>query len=249
MTGVLHVTGNPGGLFHLREGVVVTVDSPGAPGAEALLRRSGRISEGDWTAALRLSAEDGSPWADLVARGCIGSAGLQAIAMMVAQDSTFAVAVGGVDDCVVDDDIPASELLPVAGGVDPRDLLREAARRLDGLGSLPFDLSPYRERVVHAAGFDPSATALTADRRDILEHASGRRSARDIAFLVGRGVYPVTVEISRMLAEGILEIAPSAEPVTSSKRIGSLRPRHEAVTVADHGDPGLSETERKHIGL
>lgn len=225
VTGVLHVAGNPGGLFHLREGVVVTVDSPGAPGAEALLRRSGRIGEGDWTTALR--ADD--PWADLVARGCVGAAELQVIAMMVAQDSTFAVAAGDVEDCVVED-WPTEMLLPVVGGVDPRDLLREAARRLDGLGSLPFDLSPYRERVVPVDGLDPSTEA----RREIAAHASGRRSARDIAFLVGRGVYPVTVEISRMLAEGILVIAPNAEPVTSSKRIGSLRPRHEAVT-SDEG--------------
>ncbi|MBO4260794.1 MarR family transcriptional regulator, partial [Streptomyces griseorubiginosus] len=37
VTGELRVAGTPGGVFHLRGGLVVSVESPGAPGAEALL--------------------------------------------------------------------------------------------------------------------------------------------------------------------------------------------------------------------
>src|SRR5262245_8167009 len=90
-TGILRVAGNPGGLFHLRKGVVVAVDSPGAPGAEALLLRSGRISEDDWTAALRETAEGD---VDLGALGGVGIAGLRVVAEMAARYGAFAIAAG-----------------------------------------------------------------------------------------------------------------------------------------------------------
>jgi hypothetical protein len=48
----------------------------------------------------------------------------------------------------------------------------------------------------------------------VLSCADGRRTARDIAFALGRGVYGVTVEVSRLLAEGLVEIAePRTAPV------------------------------------
>jgi hypothetical protein len=43
-TRELRVRGRPGGSFHLRGGLVVGVESPGAPGPEALLLRSGRVT-------------------------------------------------------------------------------------------------------------------------------------------------------------------------------------------------------------
>jgi hypothetical protein len=206
-----------------------------------LLLRSGRISEDDWTAALREGAEHGYR-ADLVARGSIGAAELRLVALMASWDSAFAIAVGGVEEFGLDE-TSADILLPVPDGVHPTELLRETARRLEGLDALPVPLSPFGERVVPAPDVGPAVTNLTAGQREILTHATGRRSARDIAFAVGRGVYPVTVEISRMLSTGILELAPNTSRITSSARIKSLRPRHEAATADDQ------ETERKHIGL
>lgn len=222
--------GNPGGLFHLRKGVVVAVDSPGAPGTEALLLRSGRISEADWTSVLR----DGP--GDVVALGGIGAAELQVVAMIATQDGAFAVAAGEVEGPVVDGEQAVG--VPVADGVHPHELLRETGRRLGALGALPCPVSPYRERFV--PGADPSAAARSAVRQAILARATGRRTARDIAFAIGRSLYPVTVEISRMLAEEILAIAPDPPRLTSSTRLESLRPRHAAE---------LSEEERKQVGL
>lgn len=46
-TTALRVSGRPGGMFHIRQGDVVAVETPGAPGVEALLLRSGRVSETD----------------------------------------------------------------------------------------------------------------------------------------------------------------------------------------------------------
>lgn len=283
VSGALHIVGNPGGLFHLRRGVVVAVDSPGAPGAEALLLRSGRISEEDWTEALREGAKIRSHRAELVSRGRVGSAELQVVALLAAQDGAFAVAAGSIEEFVVDDGKSIDVLLPVVHGIDAEELLRQTARRLNALASLPFPVSPYRERVVPVRGLDLSKMSLTAGQQEILAHATGRRSARDIAFMVGRSVYPVTVEISRMLNEGLLEIAATRHP-PRPPTVVSLRPRNEIphpdpVPTQDDGlprrepdadrarasgwlglsrlfnrirgepsPPGLSDTERKHVG-
>ncbi|WP_086663496.1 hypothetical protein [Lentzea kentuckyensis] len=183
-----------GGIFHLRDGAVIAVESPGSPGAKEL----------------RLGPD---------------SAEAQVVATAAIQDGAFAIAVGDVGRCVVGDSIDVP-LLFAADGVVPELLLTETARRLDAIASLAFPLSPYRDRVVPARGVESGA--LTATRREIFECATGRRSARDIAFAVGRGLYPVTVEVSRMLGEELLEIAPPETSFSFSHwGLGSLRPRVE----------------------
>lgn len=221
---------------------MVAVDSPGAPGVEAILLRSGRVSEDDWTAALRDGAESGQ--AGLVARGVVGAAALQVTAMMVVRDSAFAIAVGGVDECsVVDGDMVD---VPLVSGLAPSDLIRETARRLDALASLPF--SPYQERFLPVGD-----VPLPAAWQEIADRANGRRSARDIAFAVGRGIYPVTVEVARMVGAGVLEVVAAPEAVATT-RLDALRPRKR---VAEDGAAppvpsrlfSRRRTERKHIGL
>lgn len=196
----MRIVGNPGGLFHLRDGAVIAVDSPGAPGAETLLMRSGRISEEDWNAAMRAMARSGSTQSVL---GTIGSAELRILVMAVTQDGTFATAAGVIEQ--YDIDAPVDVLLSIPGGVGLDILLRETARRLDAIACLSFPVSPFRERVKPARGTNPQG--LTTGQLEILANATGRRTARDIAFAIGRGVYPVTTEISRMLDDGLLEIS------------------------------------------
>ncbi|WP_051912865.1 hypothetical protein [Kutzneria albida] len=226
---------------------------------DALLLRSGRISESDWTAALRVGAEMRSHQAELVARGSIKSTELQVISMMAAQDGAFAAFAGKIEECIVLKE-PLDVLLPTADGIDTDRLLREAARRLEALASLPFPVSPYRERVVPVRGIDLSAGTLTAARQEILANASGRRSSRDIAFLIGRSVYSVTVEISRMLSEGLVEVVPGTS-VTASPNACTVAPRASGegspVAVADGGStdglpqrhPGASGTAKNQKAL
>ena len=222
---------------------MVAVESPGAPGVEAILLRSGRVSEDDWTAALRDGAESGQ--AGLVARGVVGAAALQVTAMMVVQDSAFAIAVGEVDGCSVGED-PAEVPLPLVAGMVPADLVRETVRRLAALSSLPF--SPYRERFLPVGD-----VPLPEPWREIAARANGRRSARDLAFAVGRGIYPVTVEVARMVSAGVMEVVAAPAAVVTSE-LDALRPRKRPVD--DGAEPqapsrlfSRRRTERKHIGL
>ncbi|WP_071280894.1 MULTISPECIES: hypothetical protein [unclassified Streptomyces] len=200
-TAALRVEGRPGGTFHLRRGGVVAVETSGAPGVEALLLRSGRVRADEWA-----GAASGMPAAELVARGIVGAAELRVLSAMALQDAVFAVVAGETAGCAAASEAAAVE--PTAAGEDPLRLLDGAVRRLAALAALPHAVRPDRERVA-ATGSALAAVAegLPPCRREILFLADGRRTARDIAFVVGRGVYPVTVEVSRMLGEGLLRRA------------------------------------------
>ncbi|WP_189252298.1 MarR family transcriptional regulator [Lentzea flava] len=196
------------------------MDSPGSPGADTLLLSSGLIGEEDWAAALIESVETRSLQAALVARG-VTPARVQDVTAAAVLDGAFAVAAGEIERHSVDESVE-HPLLPASTAVAPDVLLVETASRLDALASLPFPLSPYRDRVVAVHGAEPA----TAEQREIVEHATGRRNARDIAFALGLGLHSVTVEISRMLADGLLEIAPPTTSFSFSHwGLTSLHPR------------------------
>src|SRR5689334_15496876 len=65
-TGVLRVTGEPGGVIHLDDGKVSAISTPGAPDAEAILLRSGRLPETAWSAVFAAAAANGRMGAELV---------------------------------------------------------------------------------------------------------------------------------------------------------------------------------------
>ncbi|MFD4671781.1 hypothetical protein ACFWNN_18755 [Lentzea sp. NPDC058450] len=225
----MRVAGNAGGLFHLHDGAVVGVDSPGSPGIETLLRRSGRIKENDWIAALVSSVKMRSLHAALVGRGVIGSAEIQRCAAGAIRDGTFAVVVDEIERCFLDESADRP-LLPARNGISVDLLLSETTGLLKGVAGLPRAVSPYRDRLVAT-----DKKAATEEQWEIMALATGRRTARDLAFSLGRGLHPVTVEVSRMLGTGLLEIA---APATSSRwGLTRLRPRKAAVQDVGTAQP------------
>lgn len=216
------------GVFHLRDGCVVAVESPGAPGPEARLLRSGRISGEQWAELLREAGGTRWPEAGLVAHGYAGAAQLRVVCMMAMQDAAFAVVAGDVEAC---DPLDAAfePYAPVALGEAPGRLLQDAARKLAAVAALPRPVRPDRERPVPAPVPDEMREQLPLPQRELLANADGRRTARDIAFATGLGAYTVTVGMARMLGEGLLELPEepeSAAPVTvRDLPTGALRQR------------------------
>lgn len=247
LTGALRILGNPGALFRFRDGVVVAVESPGSPGVDTVLIHSGRISAEEWEAALCEDLQDRVAQPAIVARGAIGEAELREVVVTAMWDAAFAAAAGEIDGHVIDDE--PNELprlvLPSDQGVSMNDVLAETKSRLDALASLPLPVSPYRERVVPAR--DPVPDTDVVLRQEIIAQANGRRSARDIAFAIGRGVHPVTVEISRMLGEGVVKMGPPmSATITSYSDIDSLYRRMELDRCqGDAGEPPGPLTPRE----
>jgi hypothetical protein len=152
------------------------------------------------------------------------------LARAAMSDAAFAIAVGGIAHYALDES--ADVLPPALDGVGPDRLLREAAVRLAVLAAAPCPLSPYRERLVPTGRVEPGERW-----REIVAHATGRRTARDIAFVLGRGVHAVTVDIARMLGEDVLAIGPAAAATGRAHDVTTLRPRTDRRTAAAPAGP------------
>ena len=245
ITGALRVSGSPGGVLQFRDGLVVGAESPGAPGVQALLVRTGRVSDEDW-------ARDGG--ADRAASAeRIGAAHRQVLQLMANQDALFAVLAGSIDSCVLEPD-PS---VPHGGqGQDAAALFDAASRKLDALALLPRAILPHRERLIAPSADEsdgPSGRGSSGEqasqlRTVILGYADGRRTARDIAFVTGRSLYAVTVEMSRMRAEGLLnEPPPRIEPIdTSPVQVLPRNPPPPDPDSAQATEPG-SELPRRQL--
>ncbi|MDQ0907940.1 hypothetical protein QFZ22_003925 [Streptomyces canus] len=196
-TGELRITGTPGGIFHLGDGHVVAVKSPGAQGPEAPLLRSGRVSGEQWAELVRESGGSRRPATALIAHGYAGAAQLRVVCAPALHDAAFALAAGRVEDC--ERRATAEPFAQVPRGEPPLRLLQDVIRRLTALAALPHPVHPGRERPVRA-GTDNGSGPL---RREL------------------------TVEVARMLDEGLLMCTgPSTPVVVRSLPDGDeLRPR------------------------
>ncbi|HEX7305288.1 hypothetical protein [Lentzea sp.] len=196
------------------------MESAGAPGPDALLLRTGRISESEWTAALTTGTRRG-----------IGETELHVVAMMATHDAAFTIVAGEVEDCVF---TPRTHdvAVPMSAPVDPLHLLRETSRRITSLLAMDRPLCPHRDRLAPSRG--AQLRVLSPLRAEILAHATGRRTPRDIAFASGRSVYPVTVEASRMVADGLLAVVPGLSVVVPASRpVIPLQPRRRPASADD----------------
>jgi hypothetical protein len=221
---VLRVSGDPGGIIHLAAGQVTAVTSPGAPDPEVVLLRSGRVNEDGWSAAFAVAASDGRMSEELVARGLIRAGELEALLRTAYADALFAIVAGQIEDCRLEQ-AALDALLPLAPGVAAEWLLAEADRRVAALASLPVPVIWDRDRVVRAP-VQGQVAEPGAGAAEILALANGRRTARDMAFVLGRGVYAVTQQVARMRADGLLDIG-------SSRRTAGRRPGPGSAAAGD----------------
>ncbi|WP_093588040.1 hypothetical protein [Lentzea waywayandensis] len=211
-TGTLHVLGNPGGIVHLHDGGITCIESAGAPGTDALLLRTGRLSESEWTSALTTGT-----------LGTLGETELHVVTMMATHDAAFSIVAGDVEECSFTPQVLDAPVTMTAA-IDPVDLLQETSRRITSLQALEHPLCPHRERL--AAARAATVRDLGPVRGEIVAHATGRRTTRDIAFAAGRSVYPVTVEACRMVADGLLTVVPGTSAVVRGPQPAiPLRPR------------------------
>jgi hypothetical protein len=209
LSGMLLVTGDPGGVIHLADGAIAAVQTPGAPSAEVILLRSQRVSEAAWDAAFTAAASNGRPMgAELVAAAAIGAGELEALLRIALADAMFALASGQVDRCEARPG-PVDFLLPLEPGAEADALLSETARRMRVLTERS---GRDRDRVIPVLGAARPRLPLGHCQDEILAVADGRRTTRDMAFALGRGVYVVTLQVARMREAGLLATVPLTPP-------------------------------------
>ncbi|MEU6536969.1 hypothetical protein [Streptomyces sp. NPDC047000] len=229
--GTVLVTGAPGGRIHLRKGLVIAVDTPGAPSVESVLLKSGRVEDEPWTAACAAcDGREGRLGDELEARGLLGRAEFEIVCTAAVFDAAFALTLGPPGDWEVADVTAA----PVSGpGFAPRRLAAETNRRLaliDRMWGPPAEFA--RTRIRPAAALPVHVPPRYAA---LLRVINGRRTPRDVAFAVGRGTYAVMLDLAQMHELGLVrpEVPGTAGRPSTAPRLPGDRtvPPPEAVQL------------------
>ena len=217
MSGVLRVTGDPGGAIHLAGGQVAAIETSGAPSPEVLLLRSHRVTESGWDEAFAAAAASGGPMdAALVRRELVGSGELEGLLRTALADAMFVMASGTVEEYRAEPG-PVDFILPLEPGAEPDGLLAEATRRIRILASMPFRHD--HDKIVAVPRVAQSGARLGDGQDEILALADGRRTARDLAFALGRGVYATMLQLARMRQAGLLATV-SSRPSGLDAQVG-----------------------------
>jgi hypothetical protein len=222
MSGVLRVTGEPGGAIHLTDGLLTAIETPGAPSPEVLMLRSHLVTESGWDEAFAVAAASGGRMsAELTRRELVGAGELEGLLRTALADAMFVLASGTVEEYRAE---PGSAdcVLPLEPGAEPDGLLAEASRRIRVLASLAARHD--RDRITAVPGAVRPGVRLGDGQDEILALADGRRTPRDLAFALGRGVYATMLQLARMQQAGLL------------------------ATVSSHGsDPGRAKPDRPSL--
>jgi hypothetical protein len=255
--GVLEVTGQPGGAIYLAGGAVTAIQTPGAPSAEVILLRSGLLTEAGWNEALTSAARAGV-WvgSQLVARDVIGGGELEVLLRTSIADAMFVLASGQIERCRA---VPgaADHMLPLVPGAEVVVLLAETSRRIRLLASMHSLPAPSRERVAVVPGALRPGAVLGYGQDEIVALADARRTTRDIAFALGRGVYATTLLMAELCDGGVLASVPDqvsrpvsaepAPPVNDDREFTSGLPqrvRGGAALPRRAGEPGGTRAQQ-----
>lgn len=195
-SGTVMVSGVPGGTIHLRDGLIGAIETPGTPSVESALLKSARISDEHWAAALTAARQVDDLGATLVHQGRVGAAELEVLCAATVFEGAFAMALARPDGWEVGG--PAPTVL-TRHGIAPQTVAEETTRRLalvsQRWGS-PAELARAKMRPSSRA--DRVAGRLTRRYQAVLAVANARRTPRDLAFTLGRGLFAVMVDLIHM---------------------------------------------------
>nr|WP_206439973.1 hypothetical protein [Streptomyces scabichelini] len=211
-SGTVRVSGPPAGSIHLRNGLVCAIETPGAPTVTTALLASGRIEDEAWLAACAAEPDADRLGGHLVAEGLIGAAELEVVCSAAVFDGAFAMSLSPMGSWELSDREPTVVAEP---GVEPRQLTEETSRRMASLSRLwgpPGELARVRPVPVAGSGPRGSDGRLAHRHRDVLDNVNGRRTPRDIAFALGRGLYAVMLDLIRLEALRLVQWQAGATP-------------------------------------
>lgn len=208
--GVLQVVGDPGGLVYLAGGRVLLAQTWAAPGVDLLVLHRTRDRQGRHELLAAVGSSEGRDSVAAQARRLLQSGGVPPVELDVVRqqavaDAAFALlATDGttmVRTRFFRGERPWTQL---SDPVPVDTLTAEAARRRQALVTLESTVGP-RSPVRRARRLPVPAVRLTPARWDLVVHADGTRTPADLAWLLGRGLFATTLEVSRLERLGLLE--------------------------------------------
>ncbi|GAA2355326.1 ADAM 12 protein [Dactylosporangium salmoneum] len=205
-TGALTVHGEPGGVIFLREGLVNGVESPAAPSVDRLLTAAGLVDERVWeTIASR-------PARALVEGGHVTAAEVELCALQALHDAAFFVLGTSPAELRFNPGIEHWLGADIAVTTDQVcDYVTRQWRMLDEVHpSEATDNAPVVP--VLRPGLD--RVLLSGLQWEIVLHADGQRTPQELAGLLGRSAYAVTLDVRRLAAAGLL-VMPQPDPETT----------------------------------
>ncbi|MEE1788858.1 hypothetical protein PUR71_39050 [Streptomyces sp. SP17BM10] len=208
-TGALR---GPLGSVYLTDGLVTHAESDRAPDLGDLLTGCGRLAPGEWRELVEVHGPQARVAAALVERGRITRGELELGHLETLFDAAFFVLAdtgGGLWRF----ETGARHWLGPVSAVDAARVCRESERRrrlLDGIWPwAQLDTAPVRPA---EATRRPSRRPPGRRRRELLDHADGRRTPAELARLLGRSGFGVTADVRRLAAAGLLDPAPAVVP-------------------------------------
>jgi len=225
-TGALHVEGAVGGSIYLVEGEVYYVHTPAAPGVDCLLQASGTVTPPVFQTAWTAGAAAGQVGEVLIKSGALSRGEAELCTAAAITDGAYALLTAS-----------SAEAGPVrfaAGeghwwgalrriGVAALDVqIRKRRRLLERTPPADVDDQP----VVAAGRLGRHHVVLTDLQWELIVHADGRRTPRDLARLLGRSAFSAILEARRLVTAGLIQVVPRSGPepatrVTSEAAVGT----------------------------
>ncbi|WP_433609885.1 ADAM 12 protein [Dactylosporangium sp. CA-139114] len=218
-TGALTVHGEPGGVVFLRDGLVNGCESPAAPSVDRLLTACGKVEERVWETI------PSRPARALVEGGHVTAAEIELCALQALYDAAFFVLGTAGAELRFDEGI--EHWLGAEGTVTADQVCDHVARQRRMLDEVhPSDATDLAPVVpVPRPGLD--RVLLSGLQWEIVLHADGQRTPQELAGLLGRSAYAVTLDVRRLAAAGLV-----AAPGTPAQA-----PPVRAVAAVPHEPP------------
>jgi len=204
VTGALTVVGEPGGVIFIREGLVNGVESPAAPSVDRLLTAAELVEERVWETI------PSRPARALVEGGHVTAAEIELCALNALYDAGYFVLSTEGAELRFDPDIEhwlGAECTVTADQLC--DHVQRQRRILDEVH--PSDVTDTAAvRPVLRPGLD--RVLVSGLQWEIVLHADGHRTPQELAGLLGRSAYAVTLDVRRLAAAGLIEPPAATEP-------------------------------------
>ncbi|MET7420530.1 hypothetical protein [Dactylosporangium sp. NPDC005555] len=224
-TGALTVVGEPGGVIFLRDGLVNGVESPAAPSVDRLLTAAEVVDERVWETI------PSRPARALVEGGHVTAAEIELCAINALYDAAFFVLSTERAELRFAPDI--EHWLGAEGTVTADQLCDHVTRQHRILDEVhPSDVTDTAAvRPVLRPGLD--RVLLSGLQWEIVLHADGERTPQELAGLLGRSAYAVTLDVRRLAAAGLVQPPPPSteeqppppsEAPPAPKASGSAKP-------------------------